>query len=105
MTTDRKEAPRREPALAYRRIVDEDSCVIDNDELLVAILGERKVATFKEVKLTSMRLARVVREMIADDLDGSLPTSGSAAVVSSDSARRSPNETSMCCAASATTAS
>ena len=50
--------------------------MIDNDELLIAILGERKVGTFKEVKLTSMRLARVVREVIADDLSGSLPARG-----------------------------
>ena len=50
--------------------------MIDSDELLVAILGATKVAAFKEVKLTSMRLARVVREVIADDLDGSLPETG-----------------------------
>jgi hypothetical protein len=50
--------------------------VIDNDELLVAILGEEKVAAFKEVKGTSMRLARVAREVIADDLDGALPAKG-----------------------------
>jgi hypothetical protein len=50
--------------------------VIDNDELLVAILGEGKIATFKEVKGTSMRLARVVREVIAEDLDGVLPPKG-----------------------------
>ena len=50
--------------------------MIDNDELLIAILGEDKVETFKEVKLTSMRLARVVREVIADDLQGSLPARG-----------------------------
>ena len=50
--------------------------LIDNDELLVAILGASKIATFKEVKLTSMRLARVVREVIADDLHGSVPTAG-----------------------------
>jgi hypothetical protein len=52
------------------------AAVIDNEELLVAILGSDKVATFKEVKLTSMRLARVVREVIAEDLDGSLPPTG-----------------------------
>lgn len=52
------------------------STVIDNDELLVAILGASKIAIFKEVKLTSMRLARLVREVIADDLDGSLPKTG-----------------------------
>jgi hypothetical protein len=50
--------------------------MIDNEELLVAIVGESKVATFKEVKLTSMRLARVVREVIAEDLHGSLPPAG-----------------------------
>jgi hypothetical protein len=50
--------------------------MIDNDELLTAIVGERRVATFKEVKLTSMRLARVVREVIAEDLHGTLPTTG-----------------------------
>jgi len=50
--------------------------MIDNDELLVAIVGEEKVATFKEVKLASMRLARVVREVIAEDLHGTLPVTG-----------------------------
>jgi hypothetical protein len=50
--------------------------MIDNEELLVAIVGESKVATFKEVKLTSMRLARVVREVIAEDLQGTLPATG-----------------------------
>jgi hypothetical protein len=50
--------------------------MIDNDELLAAIVGAKKVATFKEVKLTSMRLARVVREVLAEDLDGTLPAKG-----------------------------
>jgi hypothetical protein len=50
--------------------------MIDNDELLITIVGETKVAIFKEVKLTSMRLARVVREVIADDLGGTLPPHG-----------------------------
>lgn len=50
--------------------------MIDNEELLVALCGERKVGAFKEVKRTSMRLARVVRRVIADDLGGSLPTTG-----------------------------
>jgi hypothetical protein len=50
--------------------------VIDSDELLSAIVGSRKVAIFKEVKLTSMRLARVVREVIAAELDGEMPAKG-----------------------------
>lgn len=50
--------------------------MIDNDELLVAILGASKVATFKEVKLASMQLARVVREVIAHELGGTLPEKG-----------------------------
>jgi hypothetical protein len=50
--------------------------MIDSDELLAAIVGEAKVATFKEVKLTSMRLAHVVRQVIAEDLDGTLPSTG-----------------------------
>lgn len=50
--------------------------MIDNDELLIAIVGDDKVETFKEVKLTSMRLARVVREVIADELRGTLPRRG-----------------------------
>jgi hypothetical protein len=50
--------------------------MIDNEELLVALCGPRKVAAFKEVKLTSMRLARVVKHVIAEDLDGSLPPTG-----------------------------
>jgi hypothetical protein len=50
--------------------------MIDSEELLVALCGRRKVAAFKEVKLTSMRLARVVKQVIAEDLDGSLPPTG-----------------------------
>lgn len=50
--------------------------MIDNDELLVAILCASKVAAFKEVKGTSMRLARVVTEVITDDRDGALPAKG-----------------------------
>jgi hypothetical protein len=50
--------------------------VIDNNQLLAAILGADKVDTFKEVKLASMRLARVVREVIAADLDSKMPAQG-----------------------------
>jgi hypothetical protein len=50
--------------------------LIDSDDLLSAIVGQRKVATFKEVKFTSMRLARIVREVIASDLGGKMPTKG-----------------------------
>lgn len=32
--------------------------MIDNEALLIELCGPRKVAAFKEVKLTSMRLAR-----------------------------------------------
>jgi hypothetical protein len=50
--------------------------MIDNDELLKAVCGSEKVAAFKEVKRTSMRLAGVVREVVAEELGGSLPPSG-----------------------------
>jgi hypothetical protein len=50
--------------------------MIDSEQLLVVLCGEDKLAAFKEVKLTSMRMARVVREAIADELDGSLPSTG-----------------------------
>jgi hypothetical protein len=50
--------------------------MIDSDELLLELCGARKVAAFKEVKLTSMRLARVVKEVIASELGGSLPAKG-----------------------------
>jgi hypothetical protein len=50
--------------------------VIDSETLLVEICGAKKVAAFKEVKLTSMRLARVVKEVIAEELHGDLPPRG-----------------------------
>lgn len=50
--------------------------MIDNNELLAAILGQDKVETFKEVKLASMRLARVVKEVIADELGAQMPSTG-----------------------------
>ena len=50
--------------------------MIDSEELLIAIAGKDEVATFKQVKLNSMRLADVVRHVIADELGGSLPKSG-----------------------------
>jgi hypothetical protein len=50
--------------------------VIDSEELLVALCGRREVDSFKEVKLTYMRLARVVKEVIAADLGGELPVRG-----------------------------
>lgn len=50
--------------------------MIDSEELLIEFCGQRKVEAFKEVKLASMRLARVVKQVIAADLEGKLPTSG-----------------------------
>jgi hypothetical protein len=50
--------------------------VIDNEELLKAVCGSEKVAAFKEVKRTSMKLAGVVREVVAEELDGSVPPNG-----------------------------
>lgn len=50
--------------------------MIDSDELLVGFCGASKVKTFKEVKRTSMTLARAVKDVIADDLHGSLPPHG-----------------------------
>jgi hypothetical protein len=55
--------------------VPEDQ-VIDRDELLLRICGAARVAAFKDVKITSMRLATVARDVIADDLHGELPTHG-----------------------------
>lgn len=50
--------------------------MIDSEALLVEICGANKVAAFKEVKLTSMRLARAVKEVIAEELHGDLPPHG-----------------------------
>lgn len=50
--------------------------MIESDELLVAICGDAEVAIFKTVKGKSMRLARAVKEVIAEELDGNLPSSG-----------------------------
>jgi hypothetical protein len=50
--------------------------MIDNEELLKAVCGPEKVAAFKEVKRSSMQLAGVVREVVADELAGSLPPNG-----------------------------
>jgi hypothetical protein len=50
--------------------------MIDEDEILIEIVGGPKVAAFKEVKLTQMRVAHLIKLVIADDLGGSLPTSG-----------------------------
>lgn len=50
--------------------------MIDSEELLVALCGPEDVEAFKEVKSTSMRLARVVKQIIADDLGGEIPTTG-----------------------------
>lgn len=50
--------------------------MIDSEELLIEICGAEKVGAFKEVKLTSMRLASVVKQVIAEDLHGSLPPTG-----------------------------
>ncbi|HEX6701999.1 MAG TPA: hypothetical protein VF101_14830 [Gaiellaceae bacterium] len=43
---------------------------------MIEICGDANVAAFKEVKLTSMRLARAVKEVIAEELDGDLPRKG-----------------------------
>lgn len=50
--------------------------MIDSEQLLVRVCGSRKVASFKDVKRTSMRLAKVVREVVAEELQGDLPASG-----------------------------
>lgn len=50
--------------------------MIDSEELLVELCGVEKVEAFKDVKSTSMRLARVVKEAIAQDLGGTIPPSG-----------------------------
>ncbi len=50
--------------------------MIDSDDLLRALVGQPELETFKKVKLTSMRLARIVREVIAADLGGTLPSKG-----------------------------
>jgi hypothetical protein len=50
--------------------------MIDEDEILIRIVGGPKVNTYKEVHLTQMRLARLVKLVIADDLGGQLPSSG-----------------------------
>jgi hypothetical protein len=50
--------------------------MIDSEELLVALCGPEDVEAFKEVKSTSMRLARVVKEVIAAELGGQIPASG-----------------------------
>ena len=50
--------------------------MIDSDDLLVRLCGAERVASFKEVMLTSMRLARVVKDVVAGELDGTLPPTG-----------------------------
>ena len=50
--------------------------MIDEDEILTRIVGARHVDIFKDVHLTQMRLARLVKLVIADDLRGALPASG-----------------------------
>lgn len=50
--------------------------LIDNEELLVAFCGAPKVAAFKEVKRSSMSLARAAKQVIASELGGQLPASG-----------------------------
>jgi hypothetical protein len=50
--------------------------MIDEDEILIGIVGERKVDTYKEVHLMQMRLARLVKLVIADDLGGEMPSTG-----------------------------
>jgi hypothetical protein len=50
--------------------------MIESDELLIRLCGADRVASFKEVMLTSMRLARVVKQVVAIELDGALPATG-----------------------------
>jgi hypothetical protein len=50
--------------------------VIDSDELLIRLCGADRVEAFKEVKLTSMRVAKEVKQVVAEELGGSIPTSG-----------------------------
>lgn len=50
--------------------------MIDSEQLLVRVSGSRKVAAFKEVKRASMRLAEVVRQVVAEELEGQLPVRG-----------------------------
>jgi transposase len=50
--------------------------LIDEDEVLIGIVGEWKVDIYKDVHLTQMRVARLVKLVIAGDLDGVLPTTG-----------------------------
>jgi hypothetical protein len=50
--------------------------MIDSEELLREICGVDKLPAFRDVKLTSMRLGRVVKEIIACDLGGTLPVKG-----------------------------
>lgn len=50
--------------------------MIDNEELLKTVCGSDKVAAFKEVKRSSMKLAGAVRAVVAEELGGSLPAHG-----------------------------
>lgn len=50
--------------------------MIDSEQLLVRVCGARKVAAFKDVKRTSMRVADVVRHVVAEELGGKLPETG-----------------------------
>lgn len=50
--------------------------MIDNEELLTAVYGMRKVSTYREVAHGWVDLARVAKELIAEDLDGTLPPTG-----------------------------
>lgn len=50
--------------------------MIDSEQLLVRVCGARNVVAFKDVKRTSMRLADVVRHVVAEELAGELPATG-----------------------------
>ena len=50
--------------------------MIDNDDLLTELCGIEDVETFRRVKVTAMRLARVVKQVIATALGGTVPATG-----------------------------
>lgn len=50
--------------------------MIDDDAILGSICGPQRVQTFKTVKLTSMLIGRVVKQIVAEDLNGTLPPFG-----------------------------
>jgi hypothetical protein len=56
--------------------VREAERMIDSEALLTQLCGPSELATFKHVHRMSMRLARVVKEVIAEELHGELPSKG-----------------------------